>query len=111
MSTLGAYDHEAESSHAKRSRNVETMEEALLPDLLHKIGCGDEIDQMLKISLKEAQTEEDVFFSVAWVRAFNIRGPIYPELCHEFYTTYEFNEVCADNELQSKKIISFRLGD
>ncbi|GJW04929.1 hypothetical protein Tco_1563785 [Tanacetum coccineum] len=148
--TSGAYDHEAGSSRAKRSRNVETVEEALLPDvhheflewrgcsreaksrynsrlatllpkliyspqivdwqLLHKIGCGDEIDQMLKISLKEAQTEEEVFFSVAWVRAFNIREPIYPELCREFYATYEFDEVCADNELQSKKIISFRLG-
>ncbi|GJV58699.1 hypothetical protein Tco_1464799 [Tanacetum coccineum] len=138
--TSGAYDHEAGSSRAKRSRNVETVEEALLPDvhheflewrgcsreaksrynsrlatllpkliyspqivdwqLLHKIGCGDEIDQMLKISLKEAQTEEEVFFSVAWVRAFNIREPIYPELCREFYATYEFDEVCADNELQ-----------
>ncbi|GKA21470.1 reverse transcriptase domain-containing protein [Tanacetum coccineum] len=79
-------------------------------ELLHKIGCGDKIDQMLKISLKEAQTKEEVFFSVAWVRAFNIREPIYPELHREFYATYEFDEVCADNELQSKKIISFRLG-
>ncbi|GJX58058.1 hypothetical protein Tco_0289448 [Tanacetum coccineum] len=42
--------------------------------------------------------------------AFNIREPIYPELCREFYATYEFDEVCADDELQSKKIISFRLG-
>ncbi|GJU31195.1 hypothetical protein Tco_1174784, partial [Tanacetum coccineum] len=148
--TSGAYDHKAGSFCAKRSRNVETVEEALVPDvhhkflewtgcsreakshynsrlatllpkliyspqimdwqLLHKIGCGYEIDQMLKISLKEAQTEEEVFFSVAWVRAFNIREPIYPELCREFYATYEFDEVCADNELQSKKIISFRLG-
>ncbi|GKE65471.1 hypothetical protein Tco_1519632, partial [Tanacetum coccineum] len=139
--TSGAYDHEAGSSRAKRSRNVETVEEALLPDvhheflewrgcsreaksrynsrlatllpkliyspqivdwqLLHKISCGDEIDQMLKISLKEAQSEEEIFFSVAWVRAFNIHEPIYPELCCEFYATYE---------LQSKKIISFRLG-
>ncbi|GJS66763.1 hypothetical protein Tco_0681327 [Tanacetum coccineum] len=78
--------------------------------LLHKIGCGDDIDQMLKISLKEAQSEEEVFFSVAWVRAFNIRQPIYPELCPEFYATYEFDEVCAGDELQSKKLISFRLG-
>ncbi|GJR51291.1 hypothetical protein Tco_1401812 [Tanacetum coccineum] len=148
--TSGAYDHEAGSSRAKLSRNVETVEEALLPDvhheflewrgcsreaksrynfrlatllpkliyspqivdwqLLHKIGYGDEIDQMLKISLKEAQTEEEVFFSVAWVRDFNILKPIYPELCREFYATYEFDEVCTDNELQSKKIISFRLG-
>ncbi|GJS49162.1 zinc finger, CCHC-type containing protein [Tanacetum coccineum] len=149
-STSGAYDHEAGSSRAKRFRNVETVEEALLPDvhheflewrgcsreakscynsrlatllpkliyspqivdwqLLHKIGCGDKIDQMLKISLKEAQSDEDIFFSVAWVRAFNIREPIYTELCSEFYATYEFDEVYADDELQSKKIISFRLG-
>ncbi|GKG59818.1 hypothetical protein Tco_0607446, partial [Tanacetum coccineum] len=34
--------------------------------LLHKIGCGDEIDQMLKISLKEAQSNEEIFFFVAW---------------------------------------------
>ncbi|GKA16709.1 hypothetical protein Tco_0696546 [Tanacetum coccineum] len=108
--TLGTYDHEAGSSRAKRSSNVETIEEALLLDLLHKIGCGDEIDQMLKISLKEAQSDEEIFFSMAWVRAFNIREPIYPELCHEFYATYEFDEVCADDELQLKKIISFRLG-
>ncbi|GJY52315.1 hypothetical protein Tco_0443162 [Tanacetum coccineum] len=108
--TSGAYDHEVGSSRAKHSRNVETVEEALLPDLLHKIGCGDEIDQMLKISLKEAQTKEEVLFFVSWVRAFNICKPIYLELCREFYATYEFDEVCADNELQSKKIISFRLG-
>ncbi|GJV22918.1 hypothetical protein Tco_1375613 [Tanacetum coccineum] len=65
---------------------------------------------MLKISLKEAQTKEEVFFFVAWVRAFNIREPIYLEICREFYATYEFDEVCADDELQSKKIISFTLG-
>ncbi|GJT67488.1 copia protein [Tanacetum coccineum] len=104
---LRTYDHEAGSSHAKRSRNVETVEEALLPDvhhellewrgcsreaksrynsrlatllpkliyspqivdwqLLHKNGCGDEIDQMLKISLKKLglyhaeELEEDGF--------------------------------------------------
>ncbi|GJY50042.1 gag protease polyprotein [Tanacetum coccineum] len=120
---IRTYDHEAGSSRAKRSRNVETVEEALLPDvhheflewrgcsreaksrynsrlatllpkliyspqivdwqLLHKIGCGDEIDQMLKISLKEAQSDEEIFFC---------------------------GLVCADDELQSKKIISFRLG-
>ncbi|GKB65943.1 hypothetical protein Tco_0927355 [Tanacetum coccineum] len=32
------------------------------------------------------------------------------ELCHEFYSTYEFDEVCVDDELQTKKIIKFRLG-
>ncbi|GJS66762.1 ribonuclease H-like domain-containing protein [Tanacetum coccineum] len=33
---LRAYDHEAGSSRAKRSRNVETIEEALLPDVHHE---------------------------------------------------------------------------
>ncbi|GKA73020.1 hypothetical protein Tco_0779236 [Tanacetum coccineum] len=32
------------------------------------------------------------------------------KLCHEFYSTFEFDEVCADDELQTKKIIKFRLG-
>ncbi|GKF05370.1 hypothetical protein Tco_0036038, partial [Tanacetum coccineum] len=32
------------------------------------------------------------------------------ELCHAFYSTYEFDKVCADDELQTKKIIKFRLG-
>ncbi|GJU49320.1 retrotransposon ORF1 [Tanacetum coccineum] len=112
--TSGAYDHKAGSSHAKRFRNVETIKQELLPDvhheLLHKIGCGEEIDNMLKISLKEAESGEEIFFFVGWVRAFNIREPIYLELCREFYATYEFDEVCVDDELQSKKIISFRLG-
>ncbi|GKD90287.1 hypothetical protein Tco_1365794, partial [Tanacetum coccineum] len=52
----------------------------------------------------------EIFTSVAWIRAFNINEPIYAELCHEFYSTYEFDEVCADDELQTKKIIKFRLG-
>ncbi|GKF32567.1 hypothetical protein Tco_0102365 [Tanacetum coccineum] len=42
--------------------------------------------------------------------AFNINALIYVELCNEFYSTYEFNEVCVDDELQTKKIIKFRLG-
>ncbi|GJW67025.1 retrovirus-related pol polyprotein from transposon TNT 1-94 [Tanacetum coccineum] len=32
------------------------------------------------------------------------------ELCHEFYSTYEFDKVSADDELKTKKIIKFRLG-
>ncbi|GKA37677.1 hypothetical protein Tco_0724242 [Tanacetum coccineum] len=74
------------------------------------MGCDGEIDDMLRIRVREAASEEEVFTSVAWIRAFNINEPIYAELCHEFYSTYEFDEVCADDELQSKKIIKFRLG-
>ncbi|GKA86032.1 hypothetical protein Tco_0807743 [Tanacetum coccineum] len=69
-----------------------------------------EIDDMLRIRVHEAESGEEVFTSVAWIRAFNINEPIYAEFCHEFYSTCEFDEVCADDELQSKKIIKFRLG-
>ncbi|GJY30140.1 hypothetical protein Tco_0413635 [Tanacetum coccineum] len=48
--------------------------------------------------------------TVEEIRAFNINEPIYAKLCHEFYSTYAFDEVCADDELQTKKIIKFRLG-
>nr|GEV93280.1 hypothetical protein [Tanacetum cinerariifolium] len=60
--------------------------------------------------LHEAGLDEDIFTYVAWIIAFNINEPIYVELFHEFYSTYEFNEVCAGDELQSKKIKRFRLG-
>nr|GFB53908.1 retrotransposon Orf1 [Tanacetum cinerariifolium] len=64
---------------------------------------------MLSIKLCEAETSEEIFTFVAWIRAFNIKEPINSELCHEFYSTYEFDEICANDELQTKKIIKFRL--
>ncbi|GJR96962.1 retrotransposon ORF1 [Tanacetum coccineum] len=79
-------------------------------DVLNGMGCDGEIDDMLRIKLREAESNEEIFTYVAWIRAFNIKEPIYAELWHEFYSTYEFDEVCADDELQSKKIIKFRLG-
>ncbi|GJS11991.1 hypothetical protein Tco_0368787 [Tanacetum coccineum] len=79
-------------------------------DVLNRMGYDGEINDMLRIRLREAGLDEEIFTSVAWIRAFNINEPIYAELCHEFYSTYEFDEVCADDELQSKKIIKFRLG-
>ncbi|GJX56694.1 retrotransposon ORF1 [Tanacetum coccineum] len=117
--TMGGNDADAGSSRSKRSRQFETIEEVLLPQVHHDFllwegcnneGCDGEIDDMLMIKLREAESNEEIFTFVAWIRAFNIKEPIYAKLCHEFYSTYEFNEVCADDELQSKKIIKFRLG-
>ncbi|GKA59413.1 retrotransposon ORF1 [Tanacetum coccineum] len=82
----------------------------VLHDVLNKMGCDGEIDDMLRIRLPKAGSNEEIFTSVAWIRAFNINEPIYAELCHEFYSTYEIDEVCADDELQTKKIVKFRLG-
>ncbi|GJX28814.1 hypothetical protein Tco_0236893 [Tanacetum coccineum] len=69
---------------------------------------GKDVAEIIRV--REAGSDEEIFISVAWIRAFNINELIYAELYHEFYSTYEFDEVCADDELQSKKIIKFRLG-
>ncbi|GKB20136.1 hypothetical protein Tco_0854059 [Tanacetum coccineum] len=83
--TSGTHDNKAGSSRSKRSRH-EIVEETrlgqLLPryiysscvmnwDILNRMGCDGEIDDMLRI---------------------------------------KFDEVCASDELQTKKIIKFRLG-
>nr|GEY42514.1 hypothetical protein [Tanacetum cinerariifolium] len=69
-----------------------------------------EIDDMLRIRVREAESEKEIFTLVAWIRALNINVPIYVKLYHKIYSTHEFDEVCADDELQSKNIIKFRLG-
>ncbi|GJW59064.1 hypothetical protein Tco_0105795 [Tanacetum coccineum] len=115
--TMGGNDAEAGSSRSKHSRQYETVEEVLLPQVHHEFllwegynNKAKEIDDMLRIKLREAESNEEIFTFVAWIRAFNIKEPIYSGLCHEFYSTYEFDEVCADDELQTKKIIKFRHG-
>ncbi|GJR25298.1 hypothetical protein Tco_1101530 [Tanacetum coccineum] len=102
--TLGTHDNEAGSSRSNSPRQHETVEEAaksryntklaqFLPSLiyspcvvdwnmLNQMACGEEIDEMLTIKF---------------------------ELCQGFYSTYEFDEVCADDELRTKKVIKFRL--
>ncbi|GJV22716.1 ribonuclease H-like domain-containing protein [Tanacetum coccineum] len=79
LPTIGTHDDEAGSSRSKRSRQHETLEE----DVLNRMGCDGEIDDMLGIKLREAESNEEIFTSVAWIRAFNINEPIYAELCHE----------------------------
>nr|GEY18678.1 hypothetical protein [Tanacetum cinerariifolium] len=122
QTTMRTHDDEVESLRSKCSRQHETMEEVLLPQVHHefllwegcsreaKMRCDGEIDDMLRIRLREAGSDEDIFTSIAWIRDFNINEPIYTELCHKFYSTYKFDEVCIDDELQTKKIIKFRLG-
>nr|GEW25963.1 Gag-Pol polyprotein [Tanacetum cinerariifolium] len=113
QTTQGTHDDEARSSRSKRPRQHETVEEVLLPQVHHefflcercnrdvksRIGCDEEIDDMLRIRLREAGSDEEIFTFVAWIRAFNINETIYAELCHKFCSTYEFDKVCADDEL------------
>nr|GEW28829.1 hypothetical protein [Tanacetum cinerariifolium] len=121
---MGINDDEARSSRPKRCRQYETVKDVLLPKVHHEFlqwqccnrdvkirtECGEEINRMLRINLCEAGTKEEIFTYVAWIRAFNINEPIIQKLCHEFYSTYEFDKVCDDDELKTKKIIKFRLG-
>nr|GFB89512.1 hypothetical protein [Tanacetum cinerariifolium] len=53
---------------------------------MQSLGCNGEIDDMLRIRLREDRSDEEIFTSVAWIRAFNINEPIYAELFHEFYS-------------------------
>ncbi|GKC60049.1 hypothetical protein Tco_1087647, partial [Tanacetum coccineum] len=68
-------------------------------DILKRMGYDGEIDEMLRIKVREAELGEEIFTFVAWIRAFNINEQIYAEFCHEFYSTYEFDEVCASDKL------------
>ncbi|GKE97792.1 hypothetical protein Tco_0021143, partial [Tanacetum coccineum] len=99
--TIRAHDDEAGSSRSKCSRQNETVEEVLLPQVYHEFllweGCNKDANSRIK--LREAESNEEMFTFVAWIRAFNINEPIYAELCYEFYSTYDFDEVCADDEL------------
>nr|GEU58176.1 hypothetical protein [Tanacetum cinerariifolium] len=61
------------------------------------------------IWLRKSGSDDEIFTSIVWIRAFNMNEPIYTELCHEFYSTYKFDEVFANDELQTKRIIKFRL--
>ncbi|GJY63162.1 hypothetical protein Tco_0464622 [Tanacetum coccineum] len=79
--SMGTHNDEAGSSRSKRSRQHETVEEVLLPQIHHEFLLWKDVIEMQSL-----------------------------ELCREFYSTYEFDEVCTDDELQTKKIIKFRLG-
>ncbi|GJV88782.1 hypothetical protein Tco_1532720 [Tanacetum coccineum] len=107
--TMGTHDDDAGSSRSKCSRQHETVEEVLIPKVHHDFLLWEGCNRDAKSRLREAGSDEEIFTSVAWIRAFNINEIIYTEICHEFYSTYEFDEVCAADELQTKKIIKLGL--
>ncbi|GKD28134.1 hypothetical protein Tco_1234348 [Tanacetum coccineum] len=75
--TIGTHDDEVGSSRSKRSRQNETVEEVLLPHVHHefllwegcnrdvksRMGCDGEIDDMLRIRLRDAKSNEEIFTS------------------------------------------------
>ncbi|GJX85212.1 hypothetical protein Tco_0335986 [Tanacetum coccineum] len=69
------------------------------------MGCVGEIDDMLRIRLREAGSNEEIFTFVARIRAFNIHESIYAKLYHEFYSTYEFAEFVLMTNCQTTSLI------
>ncbi|GJS12487.1 hypothetical protein Tco_0406959 [Tanacetum coccineum] len=124
--TSGTNDFEAGLYyHPKRTRQHKTMEEAnlacLLPkqiyasiivdwEVMNNMGYAEAIEEMLEIKVYEMGGYEEIFTYEAWRHAFDIREPVYAELCHKFYATYEFDETITDEELMSRKVIKFRSG-
>ncbi|GJV50842.1 hypothetical protein Tco_1446583 [Tanacetum coccineum] len=89
------------------------LQEALNPfkkGLLNNMGSAEKIEEILEIKVYEIGGQQEIFTSEAWRRLFDINERIYTELCYEFYSTYTFDEVLADYELRTKKVIKFRLG-
>ncbi|GJR50354.1 hypothetical protein Tco_1400875 [Tanacetum coccineum] len=78
-------------------------------NILNTLGCDNAIEDMLEVRVNEMRSDEVLFTSEAWKRAFDINEPIYTELCLEFYATFEFDKAVADDELITKKAIKLGL--
>nr|GEV77566.1 zf-CCHC domain-containing protein/DUF4219 domain-containing protein/UBN2 domain-containing protein [Tanacetum cinerariifolium] len=52
--------------------------------MLNIMGCGEEIENMLKIKVYEAGIQKEIFSSEAWRRVFDIKEPIYTEFAMSF---------------------------
>nr|GEV24858.1 hypothetical protein [Tanacetum cinerariifolium] len=79
-------------------------------NVLNTLGYAKEIEDMLEIKVYKMEGQEEIFTFEAWRNAFDIKEPIYTELCHEFHSTYEFDKEVMDEELITKKLNKFRLG-
>lgn len=52
--------------------------------------------------------EDGQLYPKAWLRLFDIREPVYRELCYEFFATFYFDTLCDDYDRDN--MISFHLG-
>nr|GEU51733.1 hypothetical protein [Tanacetum cinerariifolium] len=105
--TMETHDDEARSSRSKCFRQHKTVEEVLLPQVLAMgriMGCDGEIDDMLRITLHEAGSDEEIFTSVAGIRAFNINEPIYAvELEEEGFNVYFKGGLHSDEHFNAQE--------
>ncbi|GJY87330.1 hypothetical protein Tco_0501958 [Tanacetum coccineum] len=89
--TVGTHDDEIDSSRPKRTRVTKIFEEAMLGRVHHEFLMWGTCNRAVK-------------------SAFDINEPVYTELFHEFYSTYDFDEEVTDEKLITKKLIKFWLG-
>nr|GEV79680.1 hypothetical protein [Tanacetum cinerariifolium] len=61
-------------------------------NVLNTLGYAETIEEMLEIKIVEIGGQDEIFTSMAWRRTVGIKEPIYTELYHEFFATYEFDE-------------------
>ncbi|GKB41060.1 hypothetical protein Tco_0886002 [Tanacetum coccineum] len=82
------------------------------------LNCNDPMDRSLALCFNKKEEGNGQWH--AEIRLTDPYGNIYDqefvtkktsrsELCHEFCSTYEYDEVCAADELKTKKIIKFKL--
>ncbi|GKB11860.1 putative reverse transcriptase, RNA-dependent DNA polymerase [Tanacetum coccineum] len=102
QTTMGTHDDEVGSSRSKRSRQHETVEEGT-----HDYEAGSSIS---KRSRQHETVKRYCFHKFTMSYFYGKDATDMRKFCHEFYSTYEFDEVYANDELQTKKIIKFRLG-
>ncbi|GKC99402.1 hypothetical protein Tco_1169677, partial [Tanacetum coccineum] len=112
--TMGTHDDEARSSRSKCPRQFETVEE----DVLNRMGCDGEIDDMLRIKLHEAESNEEIFTYVKIIkfklggRAHNLtllefarRLGLYhaDELDEDRFNVYFEGGLCSDEHFNAKE--------
>ncbi|GJW44370.1 hypothetical protein Tco_0073169 [Tanacetum coccineum] len=107
--TVGTNNDEAGSSRPKRTRQHKIVEEAmLLRGVLNNWVMPKKLKRCLR--LRCTRWEEKRRYSVLKLGDASLTSMNqYVKLCHEFYSTYEFDEVVMDEELMTKKLIKFRL--
>ncbi|GKA71482.1 hypothetical protein Tco_0777621 [Tanacetum coccineum] len=110
QTTMGTNDEEAGSSRSKRSRH-ETVEEVLLPQVHHEFllweGCNK--DTKSRYNTRLAQLLPRHIYS-PYIVNWDVLNRMDYDGENDDMLRIKFDEVCADDELQTKKIIKFRLG-
>ncbi|GJT06396.1 retrotransposon ORF1 [Tanacetum coccineum] len=111
--TVGTHDDEAGSSQLKRSRQHETVEEAMLPHVYHEFllwGLSNRAAKSRYNANLARLLPKQIYSSVImdWGVLNNMGCAKEIEAMLEI-KVYEFDEVVMDDELMTKKLIKFRL--